>query len=225
MTWAEKIIEFNNSLELNKVPKGFEVMNPYDEELTRKVSEQFYRKYYREDGQRKLILGINPGRLGAGYTGIPFTDPKHVKALMGIEMPEMKHEPSSVFVYDVIHEMGGPEEFYKNFYISSVCPLGFTAVSNKGRVVNRNYYDDDQLQESVTSFIIQTLEHQLEFGIDRKAVFVMGTSKNYAFLNALNQERHYFEQVIPVPHPRFVMQYRLKKKDLFIQEYVGKLNH
>lgn len=224
MSWAEKIIDFNNSLKLDGgIPKEFEVMNPYDESIAREVSETFYRKYYQTENRRHLILGINPGRLGAGYTGIPFTDPKHVKSLLSVEMPEMKHEPSSVFVYDVIRAMGGPVQFYKSFYISSVCPLGFTAVSGKGRVVNRNYYDDEHLQEAVKPFIVQSVEQQLNFGLYRDVVYIMGTSKNYAFFNELNSEKNYFREVVPLPHPRFVMQYRLKRKQEFIEEYVKAL--
>jgi hypothetical protein len=31
------------------------------------------------------VLGINPSRLGAGLTGIPFTEPKNIKEKMGIQ--------------------------------------------------------------------------------------------------------------------------------------------
>jgi hypothetical protein len=52
----------------------------------------------------------------------------------------------------------------------------------------------------------------------------MGQGKNYAFLNKLNQEHGFFEKIIPLPHPRWVMQYRLKRKKEFIREYVDKLS-
>jgi hypothetical protein len=39
----------------------------------------------------------------------------------------------------------------------------------------------------------------------------------------LNERYHFFEQIIPLPHPRFIMQYRRKKLDQFIQLYLRRL--
>ncbi|MFI5224347.1 MAG: DUF4918 domain-containing protein, partial [Nitrospirales bacterium] len=66
-----------------------------------------------------LILGINPGRLGAGLTGIPFTDPLKLQNICGIEntLPK-KAELSADFIYTMISAFGGPEAFYKKFYFS-----------------------------------------------------------------------------------------------------------
>jgi len=49
-------------------------MNPFRENPEALiVSGKFYKKYYNDNNPRFLILGINPGRFGAGVTGIPFT--------------------------------------------------------------------------------------------------------------------------------------------------------
>ena len=80
-TIADKIIKFNSTIEYTgKLPPRISVMNPFKESDTAlKVSNQFYKKYYSDTNKRTLILGINPGRLGAGITGIPFTDTKRLK--------------------------------------------------------------------------------------------------------------------------------------------------
>jgi len=83
MTFAEKILQFNASLSLKNsiLPERVEAMNPFRGEnsvLINKLTSEFYLKYYSDDNPRKLILGINPGRLGAGATGIPFTDTKRL---------------------------------------------------------------------------------------------------------------------------------------------------
>jgi hypothetical protein len=65
---------------------------------------------------------------------------------------------------------------------------------------------------------------QLKFGIDRKVAFCLGDGKNYKYLSKLNEEQKFFGKIIPLPHPRFIMQYKLKKKEEYIQSYVGKLN-
>ena len=80
MNWANKILAYNRGLAFNgKLPRGVSIMNPYAESpVALKVSDAFYLKYYSDNTPRKLILGINPGRHGAGATGIPFTDPKRL---------------------------------------------------------------------------------------------------------------------------------------------------
>ena len=223
MTFAEKVTAFNRSLSYNgTLPAGIRIMNPF-EELSEalRISERFYNKYYNDSNTRKIILGINPGRFGAGITGIPFTDTKRLADKCGISAEGISsHETSSVFVYDLINKYGGPEKFYRDFYINSVCPLGFVKTGSKGREVNYNYYDDIELTSSLLEFIMFSLKEQLSFGIDRETGFCLGTGKNYNFLNKLNKELTLFDRLIPLEHPRFIMQYRLKKKDEYIEKYL-----
>ena len=64
MSFANYVIEFNQKLKLNiPLPPGVEVMNPLTDKNTLEISEKFYRKFYSDENQRILILGINPGRL------------------------------------------------------------------------------------------------------------------------------------------------------------------
>jgi len=167
-----------------------------------------------------MILGINPGRLGAGATGVPFTDTKRLKSHCHINTNFHLHEPSSVFVYEVIDAYGTVTDFYKKFYVGSVCPLGFVIEDQKGRLKNYNYYDSNVLTESVTPFIISSIKKQIDFGIDTKQVFCMGTGKNYQFLKKLNEEHQFFNDVIPLEHPRYVMQYKTKQKESYINKYI-----
>src|SRR5271170_1920364 len=127
-TFSSKVIQFNKQLSFTEeLPNGIRVMNPFkDNKEIISITEIFYNKFYNDNRKRKLILGINPGRLGAGSTGIPFTDTKRLAGICNIKSASFNtHEPSSVFVYDVIEKYGGAENFYANFYIHSICPLGF----------------------------------------------------------------------------------------------------
>lgn len=194
-------------------------MNPFKNKDTYNICKKFYHKYYNDNNPRHLILGINPGRFGGGITGIPFTDPLRLLSVCGIENNfQKKQELSSVFVYDMIASFGGAESFYNKFYISSISPLGFTK-NNK----NLNYYDDRDLEQSLKEFIIENINLQLSFGISRDIVFCLGEGKNFKYLSKLNSEMQFFEKVVPLPHPRFIMQYRLKKKDEYIEQYLWKL--
>jgi len=46
---------------------------------------------------------------------------------------------------------------------------------------------------------------------------------NEKFLHYLNDRHQLFDEIIPLSHPRWVMQYRLKRKDEFIGEYLERL--
>lgn len=220
MSFSTQIIFFLKNLELNiDLPGEVEIMNPFKDKGTYNICKKFYNKYYNDNNPRHLILGINPGRFGGGITGIPFTDPLRLLSDCGIENNfQKKQELSSVFVYDMIASFGGAESFYNKFYISSVSPLGFTK-HNK----NLNYYDDKNLEQSLKPFIVENIKLQLKFGISRDIVFCLGEGKNFKYLSKLNNEMNFFDKVIPLPHPRFIMQYRLKRKDKYIEHYLLQL--
>jgi len=228
MTFADKVISFYSDISFGgKLPEGISIMNPFrNNPQVMKTISLFYRKYYNDNRERHLILGINPGRFGAGATGIPFTDTVRLEKKCGLSLPGIKtHETSSVFFYDMIDKFGGPEKFYGDHYISSVSPLGFTAAGNKGKEVNYNYYDSRELTAALMDFIIDSIKKQLGFGIHRDACFCLGTGKNFKFISELNREHNFFEKIIALEHPRFIMQYRLKKKDLYINHYVTVLRN
>ena len=225
---AKSIISFNDGLSLEAVlPAGIRVMNPFKDEhatLINKLTRRFYNKYYNDNNSRKLILGINPGRLGAGLTGIPFTDTKRLSNECGIATEEISsHEPSSVFVYEVIKAYGGPIGFYRDFFINSICPLGFIYEKSSGKWLNYNYYDRKDLEEAVKPFIVNTLRQQIAMGMETDRVWIMGSGKNFKFMKALNSEYKLFGELIALDHPRFVMQYRFKKMGEYIKKYIDQL--
>jgi len=219
-TFAEKILEFQLSLRPEpNIPTGIEWLFPYEDKAVQMAMSTFFNKYFSDNNQRFVLLGINPGRFGAGITGLPFTDPIRMETECGIRNNfKKRQELSSVFVYDVVNAMGGSQQFYANFYITSICPLGFI---KDGK--NYNYYDSKELTNSVLPLIEENLEKHLTYGISEQVAFSMGQGKNFKFLEELNQRKKYFREVVALPHPRWVMQYRLKQKDKFINQYVETL--
>jgi hypothetical protein len=224
-TTAEKIISFYRSLSFKaELPPGIQIMNPMKEDRQAAgIIQAFYTKYFSDHEKRCCIMGINPGRLGGGLTGIPFTDPKRLQTECGIQYKGIQaHEPSSVFIYEMINAYGGAEAFYKKFYITAVSPLGFTAANEKGRELNYNYYDLPALQQAVGPFAESCIKKQLPF-LHRQACICLGTGKNEKFIRKLNDEKQYFESIIPVEHPRFIMQYKNKEKEKYIGKYLQAL--
>lgn len=223
-TFADKVIAFNREVDFKgNLPTGINMMNPFKENRNIiSLSSVFYKKYYNDMRPRHLVLGINPGRFGGGVTGVPFTDTKRLTEKCGIGYHGKEtHEPSSVFVYDMIEAYGGVIPFYKNFYINSVCPLGFTATVNNKKEVNYNYYDSKELLHAVYDFIIDSIQKQLRFGIETNICFCFGNGKNERFLREINEENKFFDKIIALEHPRFVMQYKSKSKQFYIDKYIS----
>ncbi len=223
VTFAERVIAFNRSLDFDgQLPAGISIMNPFKQnDQILPVSSAFYRKYYGDNRPRHLILGINPGRFGAGVTGIPFTDPKRLADPCGIAYSgKVTHEPSSVFVYEVIAAYGGPEAFYNDFYINSVFPLGFTISDESGKEKNYNYYDSKELTAVVYDFGVESLRKQLSMGIETDICYCFGTGKNEKFIRSVNEKFKFFKEIIALEHPRFIMQYKSKSKQKYIEKYL-----
>ncbi len=221
MTFADKVIRFYENLTFKEpLPDGIELLNPFRDEQVMEVVSLFYRKFFSDTNPRRLILGINPGRFGAGSTGIPFTDTKRLNEACGIPFHGFQtHEPSSVFIYDMIEACGGTAEFYSRFFISAICPLGFTTPGKNGKPVNYNYYDQPELTRAVTPFILNTLKEQINLGIDTSVCYCLGTGKNEKFIRKLNDEYNFFGMVVALEHPRFIMQYRARFKHDYILKY------
>lgn len=218
---ADAILSFYKNLDLRTaLPSGVEVMNPYKDAYTFDINRQFYQAFYNDSHPRHLMLGINPGRFGSGTTGISFTDPIRLQEVCGIEsrFPK-KPELSSDFIYRMINAYGGVDKFYKRYFVSAVSPLGFTKAGK-----NINYYDDKKLEKSVTPFVIKSINQVIEMGMKRDKCFCIGEGKNYEFLTTLNEEHEWFENIIPLAHPRFIMQYKRKQLSRYIDSYLNALS-
>jgi hypothetical protein len=86
---------------------------------------------------------------------------------------------------------------------------------------NFNYYDQKTLESAVTPFIVESIRRQLSFGAVRQVALCLGEGKNYQFFSRLNAEHSFFEEIIPLPHPRYVMQYRRK----YLPDYRARYLH
>jgi hypothetical protein len=212
---GQRAYAFFSGLRAPRVPAGIEVMNPYRQERVREYTRQFFDRYYSDNGQRLLILGINPGRFGAGVTGMAFTDPINLADRCGIanDLPR-KPELSSVFIYKMIDMLGGPREFYSRFFLSALCPLGFTRAGK-----NLNYYDDPRLAKAVAPFIAESVRQHIEFSGRTDHVVILGRGQNLSSFRKLNDRYRWFASVHGLDHPRFIMQYRRRQLAGYLDNY------
>jgi hypothetical protein len=220
MTFASKAIRFFDNLETpQSLPKGVIAMNPYEDAAVMKNMKAFFKKFYSDTNKRTFIIGINPGRFGAGITGIPFTDPVKMREELGLEndMGDKK-EFSADFIYSVIHSYGGVDKFFSRFYINSVSPLGYT---RNGK--NYNYYDDPALVKALEGYIVNSLWEQIKIGAVREDVICLGTGSNYKFLKKLNEKHGFFGNIHPIEHPRYILQYKRRSIGEYVKKYNGLL--
>jgi hypothetical protein len=201
------------------LPQGVAVLDPFSDPQAWALTTAFYKRFYEDRQPRTYIFGINPGRFGGGVTGIPFTDPIRLAADCGIPNHcAPRAELSSVFMYEMMAAYGGPAAFYNDHFITAVSPLGFTRNG-----INLNYYDDKDLQAAAREYIIRCIGRQQATIAGRRTAICLGEGQNYRYFNALNATHGFFDAIIPLPHPRWIMQYRRKTKADFIQQYITTL--
>ena len=210
------MFEFYTSLTPpTRLPRSVSVMNPYLIPSARGYLESFSQKYYQGSQKRVLVLGINPGRFGAGITGVTFTDPVALKKFCAVpnDLPQVR-ELSSVFVYDFISAWGGPDRFYSNFFLTAVSPLGYVKAGK-----NYNYYDDPALLSATTPFVVDSLARMIALGCRTDVAILLGQGKNQQVINRLNAKHRFFKTILALEHPRFIMQYHRKHISQYLAKY------
>lgn len=220
MTFSKQILDFYFSLAKDlPLPNGVETIYPFDHAETREVMQTFFHKYYDDTKPRTYLVGINPGRLGSGVTGVGFADAYHLDKYCGIESSfDKRVEISAAFMFEVMRAYGGVEKFYADNFFTTVMPLGLL---KEGK--NYNYYDDKETLKSLEPYIKETLLKQMSFPQAKPNIICVGQGKNLKYLKAFNDRHQCFESIDVVPHPRWVMQYRRKEKEKYIGVYLDAL--
>ncbi|MGA0834247.1 MAG: uracil-DNA glycosylase family protein [Candidatus Kapaibacteriota bacterium] len=203
------------------LPRGFTVLDPYRDQAVVDVVQQFCARYYAGNHARVPIWGINPGRFGAGITGLSFTDPYALQHDLGlITSIAGRREPSAEYVYRVISAYGGPKTFYHDVYMSALSPLGF--IKNG---VNINFYDDPALTRNIVPFVVECMRTQMSMGLRDDVCVVLGSGKLKAFMEKYIRPEISYSTVHYLEHPRYIMQYRRSQMGAYVQRYVDTLLH
>ena len=204
----------------NALPPGIEAQNPFREPAVQALAQRFADKFYADNQPRVALLGINPGRLGMGRTGVAFTDPVALSEICGIanDLPRGRPELSTQFVYRVVEALGGPGEFYRHYFLGSIYPL---VLLNQG--LNYNYYDSPALLKTLWPDLQRSLRQQVaDFDLRRDVAVSLGR-RNGEFLMKLNHELGLFDKIVVLDHPRYLMQYRRRDLEATVAKYVETL--
>jgi hypothetical protein len=220
-SFADQLLDFLRTFPLpTSLPDGVEAQSPFREPAVYGLLSQFAHTFYPDAPPRVAVLGINPGRLGMGRTGVAFTDPTALTEFCGIkhDLPRQRPETSTQFVYKVITEMGGPVAFYQHFYVGSLYPLVLLKNS-----LNYNYYDSPALTKALWPDIQLSLRQQVEaLGLRRDVAVSLG-KRNGEFFKRLNAELGLFDKIIVLDHPRYLMQYKSRNTAANVAHYVETL--
>ncbi len=219
--FADRLSRFLTTFPLPAdLPEGVEARSPFREPAVQELLRRFGHRYYADNQSRVAVLGINPGRLGMGRTGVAFTDPAALTEFCGIshDLPRQRPELSTQFIYRVVTELGGPTAFYQHFYLGSIYPL---VLLNKG--LNYNYYDAPALTKALWPDMQLSLRQQVQVLGLRTDVAVSLGQRNGTFLKRLNGELGLFERIITLDHPRYLMQYRRRSLEANVAHYVEAL--
>lgn len=216
MTWAEHILSYHADIEPTiPLPESVEWIHPYKDPEVQRCMTEFYNRFFQDNKPRTLILGINPGRFGAGVTGIPFTDPVKLQQLGISNSFEKRRELSSDFIYDMIEGYGGPELFYSHFYLTAALPFGLL---KNGK--NLNYYDSTAIKKNAEPAIVAQINSFMTWDVSTEKAFCLGMGKNAEYLSHLNQIHHWWKTLVSLPHPRWILQYNRKAVREYIDQFV-----
>ncbi len=216
MNFSDKAIKYFTKLKTtDNINTGIDIINPYESNAVKRVVKEFFNKFYNDNNKRIFIIGINPGRFGGGVTGISFTDPIALKEHCGInnDLGNVK-ELSSKFIYQMITAYGGTDKFYSKVFLTALYPL---ALIKDGK--NFNYYDDKSVAVILRNEIIKNLKTQISFGANNEIAIILG-KKNADYFLSINKEFDFFRRIVVLEHPRYIMQYKSKQINAYIEKYL-----
>ena len=197
--------EVNEILDREKIS----VLDGFDQNLDLVCT--YYQKVYAEESNRVVLCGINPGRNGAGRTGIPFLDftaVSHVLSHTGSD----ERERSAQFILTIINEMGR-DFFYRNVYMTNISWLGFT---KNGR--NLNYYD---LPSPLPTFFTHTFIEEMEL-VKPKVIVPLSERVEQTLKQMEMDGRLRYPIAKRLPHPYYCSIGRNAER--FKEIYVNKIN-
>lgn len=213
--FADRVLDFYSAFDRFAWTEGeLALVSPIGDARRRASFESFCRKFYSDNNERVFCLGINPSRVRDTSTGVPYTDGYALENICKIPNDFNKsRELSAIFFNLSIEKFGGAEKFYATFYPGATFPL---SILNAKKYCN---YYDSTVPNSVRDMIPNILEKQCEIGSNGKLI-IIGSGENSKILQKLNSTMKLFNWVKVLEHPRYIMQYKSKDFDFYLEKYI-----
>ena len=171
--------------------------------------EEFYSKYYKNTHPKVVICGINPGKNGAGKTGVPFVDFNSLSKLLP-NVNETDIERSAQFFYEIIEHFGA-EKFFETFYVTNISWVGFI---QNGK--NVNYYN---LSIKVKELIFNIYKSEIDA---INPTTIISLSQEVQKTNKALFEGDENIELKSLPHPNYCA--FPKNKDTCTEQYISLLS-
>ena len=165
----------------------------------------FSERYYGNSVPRIMICGINPGRLGAGKTGIPFLDFGSLSQLIP-SMERLDSENSAGFFFQVVKSFGA-ESFFKAFHVTNFSSVGYL----KGGV-NFNYHD---LPQAALETVERNFLEEVRV-VKPTHVVSLGKEVHQSMRKLLPAG---IDCSLRLPHPSWIATYRSNDMDHWVLRY------
>lgn len=177
---------------------------------------EFHKKYIQPNRPEIVICGVNPGRFGAGLTGIPFIDFDSLSKML----PRIKYfdsEKSAKFFFSVVQAFG-IEQFYQKFHVTNISWYGFSMIDKEKNV---NYYN---LPVDVQKHLFEKFVEEMNF-INPKIIIPLSKDVQNQLLILKSNEQIKAEITPNLNHPSWVMTYKRNEVELWKEKYIHLLKN
>ena len=173
---------------------------------------RYNREFYISKTPRIVFCGINPGRNGAGKTGIPFIDYNGASQLLS-DNDQNDKEASAQFILSVITEIG-KEEFHNTVYMTNLSWFGF-----KQGKKNLNYY---KLPSPLKSTFTDSFLEEMDI-VQPKLIIPLSKEVEKALKQMKKEGRLIYPLSTRLPHPYYcsIGENANKYKDDYINRIKG----
>ena len=78
--------------------------------------------------------------------------------------------------------------------------------------------------KAARDFIVDCIRYEQQHIPGGRVCICLGEGANFKYFSALNAQYGFFDEILPLPHPRWIMQYRRKTKTVFVDRYLEVLS-
>lgn len=173
--------------------------------------KRYYERMYPERVERVVLCGINPGRLGAGKTGIPFLDNESISRLFP-DFKKTSRERSAQFIMSIIDAFGH-QAFHEKVYMTNISWYGF----EKDRK-NFNYH---KLPEDFRNYFTKTFIEEMAI-VRPKVIIPLSKEVENTLIGMKQKGELDFLITDRLPHPNYAsFKSRVEhSKKLYIEKIV-----
>ncbi|MGG4490927.1 uracil-DNA glycosylase family protein [Metabacillus idriensis] len=176
------------SMELKK--ENITILDGFHQNLG--LVKKYYETMYKLQDERIVLCGINPGRNGAGKTGIPFIDFRGASHVLS-DVFNDDWERSAQFILSIIKEVG-IEDFHKRVYMTNLSWFGFKKDGKK-----LNYY---KLPHHLANAFTESFINEMDI-VNPKVIIPLSKEVEKTLEHMVRTKKLNYPVAPRLPHPYY----------------------